>query len=101
VRGCGEFRKSAGNEEEIMSYCVRTAQEGGRRIAEILGTEVMALEQQCYMINIRLAIESAISDVPSLAVQEQVSTVNMFVGFGKMMIPDYATSVPTIFHNGH
>lgn len=36
-----DFRQSIGGEKKIMDYCDKLAEKGGKRMAEILGTEVM------------------------------------------------------------
>jgi hercynylcysteine S-oxide lyase len=57
-----QFRQEVcGGEETIRQYCRDLAQLGGKRIAEILGTEVMDNKsnsiQRCCFVNIRLPFE--------------------------------------------
>ena len=56
-----KFRRDVcGGEAKIMSYCENMANEGGRRIAKILGTEIMENDEQtltkCALTNIRLPL---------------------------------------------
>ncbi|KZP01387.1 PLP-dependent transferase [Calocera viscosa TUFC12733] len=51
-----DFRKSLGGEERITNYCHNLAVEGGKRLAEVLGTEIMDTwgELTANMTNVRL-----------------------------------------------
>ncbi|KAK4937364.1 hypothetical protein LTR10_021973 [Elasticomyces elasticus] len=57
------FRKEVcGGEEAIMTYCHHLARAGGRRVAEMLRTEVMdndtlSLTNECCLVNVRLPLE--------------------------------------------
>lgn len=56
-----KFRKlTCGGEAKIREYCENIAKAGGRRMAEILGTEVMDNNtrtlQQCCFVNVRLPL---------------------------------------------
>ena len=48
-----DFRASVGGEEKINEYCHRLALAGGKRLAEILGTQMMysSDEEECYVVN--------------------------------------------------
>lgn len=50
-----------GGEDAIMAYCLRLAREGGDRVAQMLGTEVLdnhgGLSRQCSFANVRLPLE--------------------------------------------
>ncbi|KIW79292.1 hypothetical protein Z517_05904 [Fonsecaea pedrosoi CBS 271.37] len=62
------FRKEVcGGEAAIMKYCHDLAHAGGRRVAEILGTEVMdndthTLTKECCLVNVRLPLEVSDDD---------------------------------------
>ncbi|KAL1963531.1 hypothetical protein VTN77DRAFT_8112 [Rasamsonia byssochlamydoides] len=93
-----KFRQDVcGGEEAIINYCSHIAQEGAKRVATILGTEVMAIDQPCPLVNVRLPIEPP-RDLTTAEAQQRISAVNAFVG--KMTVREYKTFVPTIFHNG-
>lgn len=55
------YRESIGGEAAIGKYCVELARSGGKRIAEILGTEVMENEEgtlgNCSLTMIRLPLD--------------------------------------------
>ena len=56
------FRKeTCGGEKQIMTYCTNLAKEGGRKMAEILGTDLMEglNSRRCYFANVRLPITLA------------------------------------------
>ncbi|KIO28353.1 hypothetical protein M407DRAFT_243035 [Tulasnella calospora MUT 4182] len=56
-----DFRQSIGGEKKIMDYCDNLAKEGGKRMAEILGTEVMDHNGELLnsMVNVRLPLDVA------------------------------------------
>ncbi|KAL1979723.1 hypothetical protein VTN96DRAFT_5245 [Rasamsonia emersonii] len=94
-----KFRQEVcGGEEAIMSYCTQVARDGSRRVAEILGTEVMRHDQPCPVVNVRLPIDPPAGDVTAAAAQARIGAVNAFVE--KMMLSEYKTFVPAFFHNG-
>jgi selenocysteine lyase/cysteine desulfurase len=56
-----KFREEVcGGEDSIMSYCIQLAKDGGRKVAEILGTEVLDCPEStmtdCCLINVRLPL---------------------------------------------
>ncbi|KAI1843735.1 hypothetical protein JX265_001031 [Neoarthrinium moseri] len=64
-----QFRKShCGGESTVMSYCTKIAKDGGRKMAEIMGTEtltnVTGSLQQCCFVNVRLPVTLADLDAP-------------------------------------
>lgn len=56
-----DFREWLGGEETINSYCRNLALEGGKRIAEIMGTRMMDespnSEQTLNMVNVELPLQ--------------------------------------------
>lgn len=61
VKDAIEWReKVLGGEDRIHDYCTRLAQEGGAKVAEILGTWVMQNEEgtliDCFMVNVAMPL---------------------------------------------
>ena len=61
-----DFRQWAGGEEAINTYCRDLAREGGKRIAEIMGTRVMDESpdgvQTLNMVNVELPLSGVPED---------------------------------------
>ena len=77
-----KFRRDVcGGEEEIMTYCERMANEGGEKIAEILGTEIMENGEKslakCALTNVRLPL--IIGDGPGEIPQKDTITVAIWM----------------------
>ena len=77
------FRSSiCGGEDEIMSYSIKLALEGGDRAAEILGTEVMDNSthtlRNCAFAMIRLPIE--IGDEKGMVKERNKMAVTQWIG---------------------
>jgi hypothetical protein len=55
------FREEIGGEEAVRKYCWDIARQGGRRVAEILGTDVMDNKSgtlsQCCLANVKLPLK--------------------------------------------
>ncbi|KAK7052816.1 hypothetical protein VNI00_004135 [Paramarasmius palmivorus] len=62
VHGALDFRAWLGGEEKINEYCHRLAKEGGKRLAEVMGTEVMdpTGEFTLSMTNVALPMSSKV-----------------------------------------
>lgn len=94
-----KFREEVcGGEAKIRSCCKRLAREGGRRIAEIIGTEVLENEsktvQRCCFINVRLPLK--LSD---LGISEYEG--GKVAKWTQEKTPaDYETYIPTKFYAG-
>lgn len=74
VSAAFEFIERCGGAQKIRDYCHRLAVDGGRRAAEILGTEVLrddAGEHTANMVNVRLPLE--IPDRTSATFAEQLA----------------------------
>ncbi|ROW11048.1 hypothetical protein VMCG_00937 [Cytospora schulzeri] len=92
------FRRDiCGGEEKVRGYCEKMAREGGRRVAEILGTEVLENKSQtlgrCCFANVRLPLS------PSrlgLAGPEGVRVARWI----KEKTPEYETYLPTSSYAG-
>lgn len=83
-----------GGEDKILSYCSRLAEEGGKRGAEILGTEIMGNHDGTCFASIKLPLsigdgegEIKISDM-AMARQWIVSR----------LVEDYKTYIEVYFH---
>ncbi|KAG6915160.1 hypothetical protein DXG01_012955 [Tephrocybe rancida] len=66
-----DFRERIGGEERIIDYCHNLALVGGRRVAEILGTEVMEMPEAPgeligTMVNVLLPLPSALKPSPDV-----------------------------------
>ncbi|KAF5343362.1 hypothetical protein D9757_015078 [Collybiopsis confluens] len=67
-----EFRQFLGGEQRIVNYCHSLAVQGGRRLAEILGTEIMCstgedpLELVGCMINVALPLPEGLMRAPDV-----------------------------------
>ena len=77
-----KFRRDVcGGEEEIMTYCKRISNEGGEKIAEILGTEVMENGEKslakCALTNVKLPL--IIGDGPGEIPQTDTITVAIWM----------------------
>ena len=61
-----DFREWAGGEDAINTYCRDLAREGGKRVAEILGTRVMDESpnsiQTLNMVNVELPLRDVSAD---------------------------------------
>jgi hercynylcysteine S-oxide lyase len=110
-------REVCGGEEAIMNYCFDLARDGGRLIAQILGTEVMdnkdhTLTYQCCMVNVRLPLEVVddgddvnerskgvpASDSNTIAIvpRSQASAVTHFLTSAS--VTEYSTFIALIFY---
>jgi hercynylcysteine S-oxide lyase len=110
-------REVCGGEEAIMNYCFDLARDGGRLVAQILGTEVMdnedhTLTHQCCMVNVRLPLEVVddrdevnesskgvpASDANTIAIvpSSQASTVTHFLT--SACVTEYSTFIALIFY---
>lgn len=61
-----DFREWLGGEEKINTYCRELARDGGRRIAEVMGTQLMDAsphaEQTLNMVNVELPLHGVPAD---------------------------------------
>jgi selenocysteine lyase/cysteine desulfurase len=92
-----KFRRDiCGGEEAIMAYCNGIVRQGTRRVAEILGTDVLGDEKQreCPMAMVRLPIRLG-TDV---AVEHE-KLVGPFIE--RSCFDRHHTFVPVTFHNGN
>ncbi|KAI3612045.1 aminotransferase family protein [Moniliophthora roreri] len=68
VHGALDFRAWLGGEEKINEYCHRLAVEGGKRLAEVMGTEVLdpTGEFTLCMTNVALPISPKVPPTPEV-----------------------------------
>lgn len=82
-----------GGEEKIIKYCTNLAQEGGQRIAERLGTEIMRNEGTCF-VNIRLPLKVG----ESYGEVKKSDIFRVIDWFANALVRDYDTFVVLYFH---
>ena len=86
-------RDVCGGEEAIMLYCHTLARDGGKRVAELLGTEVMDNEtqtlSQCCFTTVRLPLELSAEKGPEVVKRIMENCMNC-----------EDTWVPAKFYNG-
>lgn len=96
-----------GGEERIRNYCFNLAREGGRAIANVLGTEVMENTQQtlgnCCFTNVRLPLEFYQLDLRSAAASHALDAIDgpdvVRWLMGRAMC-EYNTWIPGKFYGG-
>lgn len=93
------FRKDiCGGEERIREYCESVAREGGRRMAEALGTEVLENKSQtlrrCCFTNVRLPLS-----LSGLALAESEGA-DVARWIQERTPEEYETYIPTKFYAG-
>jgi selenocysteine lyase/cysteine desulfurase len=90
-----------GGEAAILQYCHNLARAGGKRVAEILGTEVLENKEEtlgnCCMTNVRLPLK--VKEVASIAKDEAIGIpVAQFMS--KLLVQEYNTFIAFIFYGG-
>ncbi|KAM0752245.1 PLP-dependent transferase [Meredithblackwellia eburnea MCA 4105] len=99
-----EFRKNVcGGEKRIYDWCHALAKEGGRLVAEVLGTDTMEnLEGEGElvgtMINVRIPVTHPGPQVPAEQAREILAKQRIFLM--KTQIDEYSTMVPVFTHAG-
>lgn len=101
-----QWRESLGGEDVILKYCQTLAKEGGKLVAEGLGTEMLdnstGTLSQCCMSNVRLPISPA--KVKELAAKAGVDEAEVGGAvrdwFSKTLIDDYATFIQSLYYDG-
>ena len=94
-----KFRKDVcGGEEEIMTYCERLSNEGGAKIAEILGTEIMENGEKslarCALTNVKLPL--VIGDGPGEILQKD--TIRVAIWMTEMLANTHDVYLPAFIH---
>ncbi|KAL8725065.1 MAG: hypothetical protein Q9166_007596 [cf. Caloplaca sp. 2 TL-2023] len=96
-----EFRRNVcGGEEKIMAYCEDISNKGGKKVAEILGTEVMENDEKtltrCCMTNVRLPLQ--IGEGPGKV--KQADGFAAVAWMAQTLIEEYNMFAPPFFHDG-
>jgi selenocysteine lyase/cysteine desulfurase len=91
IEGALEFRKQYG-EDAIIHYCHRLAVEGGERMAEILGTNVLTPHEHQVgnMVNVRLPIKNI--NHPKLETRDYLT---------RLLLDKYNLFTPNFKHGGY
>ncbi|KAK3176631.1 hypothetical protein OEA41_007954 [Lepraria neglecta] len=93
-------REVCGGEENIMAYCESISNEAGRRIAEILGTDVMENSEKtltrCAMTNVRLplTIGNGPCEIP------EKDTIPVAIWMTEILANKHDIYLPAIIHAG-
>ena len=90
-----KFRRDVcGGEEEIMTYCERLSNEGGAKIAEILGTEIMENGEKslarCALTNVKLPL--VIGEIA------QEDTIRVAIWMTEMLAKTHDVYLPAFIH---
>jgi hypothetical protein len=106
-----KFREGqCGGEERIRDYCQHIALTGGRRMAEVLRTEILENKSnsinQCSFVNVRLPLTVVSAQDVSVPVETGHPRISIddAPGFAKWIteraVKDYDTMIPTKFYAG-
>ncbi|KAG9015085.1 hypothetical protein FRB94_004204 [Tulasnella sp. JGI-2019a] len=92
IKAALEFRESIGGEKAIQQYCNTLAPQGGKRMAEILGTETADPNEEYTgtMTNVRLPLPLNQDESPTAKAAELMVELN----------EEYNTFVAVFEHNG-
>jgi hypothetical protein len=93
------YRESLGGEAAVLKYCHDLAQQGGKRAAEILGTEVLENKEgtlgNCCFSNVKLPLK--IEEVANVAKNEAFGIpVAQFIS--ALLVKEYDTFMALIFY---
>jgi hypothetical protein len=96
-----EYRESLGGEEAVLKYNQTLARDGGKRVAEILGTEVLENKTGtlgvCCLSNVKLPLDFNV--VAGIAKDEAVGIpVAQFIS--ALLVREYGTFIAIIFYGG-
>ena len=97
-----EFRKEVcGGEAKIMQYIQEVARDGGKRAAEILGTEVMDNAEgtltRCALVNVRLPLQIGAGD--NEVHEEDLQVAAQWLS--RTLMDDFDTFMAIYFYGGH
>lgn len=94
-----KFRRDVcGGEKEIMTYCERLSNEGGDKIAEILGTEIMENGEKslarCALTNVKLPliIGDGLGEIP------QKDTITVAIWMAEILAKVHDVYLPPFVH---
>ncbi|CAG8193788.1 unnamed protein product [Penicillium olsonii] len=92
-----------GGEQAIQEYCGHLCRQGGRRVAEILGTTTLGKLDKagpCCMVNILLPLDRATEGCGSLVKGNDGSSMTVGEWMQQTMISQYQTFMPVFPHQG-
>jgi hercynylcysteine S-oxide lyase len=105
-----EWRKNAlGGEERIRDYCFTLAREGGRKVAEMLGTEVLENDEgtlgRCCFANIRLPLKmDSVAHVAGVEALDRIGKMSAVIKVRDWICDvsnkDYSTFFALVVYNG-
>ncbi len=96
-----KFRQEVcGGDSKIKEYCEKISTEGGKKVAELLGTEVMENPEQtltkCCLTNVKLPL--SIGEGQGKIREEDAFAVVAWIA--KKQVEEHNTFVPPFFHAG-
>jgi selenocysteine lyase/cysteine desulfurase len=96
-----KYRESLGGEAAILGYCYDLARKAGKRVAEILGTEVLENKTgtlgNCCFTNVRLPLK--LDEVVHVANKDTVG-VPVVNFLSALLVRGYGTFMALIFYGG-
>lgn len=91
-------REVCGGEENIMGYCDQVALEGGRKAADILGTEMMedTMTRQGHFVNVRLPLKKG----DGVGEIKEGDALIFLEWFAHRLVADFDTFMAPYLHAG-
>ncbi|CAI6081052.1 unnamed protein product [Clonostachys chloroleuca] len=103
-----EYRaKEFGTEEEIMNYLWTLAKQGGKKVAEILKTEIIENSKgtltNCALVNVWLPVKVGTAATPAPGPNDVVlseeESPKALAWAAQLLVEEYKTFVPFVLHN--
>ncbi|QSZ28501.1 hypothetical protein DSL72_002998 [Monilinia vaccinii-corymbosi] len=92
-----------GGEQAIMDYCSNLSREGGKSVAEILGTEVLDNSTNtltdCCLVNVLLPLEIGTSEIEGFFKVTEDTKMQAYQWMLQTLIKDYKTYIPIAYLN--
>ncbi|CDK26338.1 unnamed protein product [Kuraishia capsulata CBS 1993] len=99
-----EFRENVcGGEDAIADYCLRTAKEGGAKIAELWGTKVLENKEGSLttsMVNVEAPIPSDLKEDFLRLCKTPKFVEKMRAYVDRIQVEEFHTYLPCCYHNG-
>lgn len=101
-----KWRESIGGEQVIRDYCWTLAKEGAKRVADMLGTEVLdnstGTLTRCCLINVKLPLDvnRAVEMGAHAGIEKEKVGIVVRDWMSKVMIDDYNTFIQSLFYGG-
>jgi selenocysteine lyase/cysteine desulfurase len=94
-----KYREALGGEATVMQYCHNLAREGGKRVADLLGTTVLENKEgtlgNCCFTNVELPLK--VEEVVGVAKDEAIGIpVAQFIS--RALVEQYGTFIAIIFY---